>query len=154
MTELLLAYAYLLEVDLIPLDRFARLLDALFEQNPDDALFLELEWASSDKTQTINIIRWHQQKHPVETSAFGRSLLQVLEAEYKRFGPDIQGFGNKAYALWNMLPLDIQYNKPFETMMYADDPLSWGDEEKTRQLYEAMFQFYDQCAPYKEENHD
>lgn len=33
---------------------------------------------------------------------------------------------------------------PFFTMCYADDPLSWGDKDQTRELYEQMFRFYDE----------
>ena len=46
------------------------------------------------------------------------------------------------YSLWESLPGNIQNIEPFFTLSYADDPLSWGDEEQTRNIYEYMLNYY------------
>ena len=47
------------------------------------------------------------------------------------------------YNLWEDLPGQIQDIELFWALCYADDPLSWGDEEQTRSIYENMMNFYD-----------
>ena len=46
------------------------------------------------------------------------------------------------YGLWESLPGNIQDIEPFWTLSYADEPLSWGDEEQTRDIYEYMLDYY------------
>lgn len=46
------------------------------------------------------------------------------------------------YRLWEELPQEVQMKEPFWALNYADDPLSWGDEEQTRELYEKMMNYY------------
>jgi hypothetical protein len=41
-----------------------------------------------------------------------------------------------------MLPSVIQSVEPFWSLSYADDPLSWGDVNQTKELYEEMLNFY------------
>lgn len=36
----------------------------------------------------------------------------------------------------------LDEEQPFWTLSYADDPLSWGDEEQSKALYEEAFDFY------------
>jgi hypothetical protein len=47
------------------------------------------------------------------------------------------------YNLWEDLPGQIQNIEPFWALCYADNPLSWGDEEQTRSIYENMMNFYE-----------
>lgn len=56
---------------------------------------------------------------------------------------EIHSFAEKAYVAWNMLPKSIDQTEPFWTLSYADDPLSWGDEKQTREIYEKMFRYYE-----------
>lgn len=46
------------------------------------------------------------------------------------------------YSLWENLPGNIQDIEPFWTLSYADDSLSWGDEEQTRNIYEHILNYY------------
>lgn len=46
------------------------------------------------------------------------------------------------YLEWESLPGSIQNIEPFWALSYADDPLSWGDEEQTRKIYEHMLNNY------------
>lgn len=56
---------------------------------------------------------------------------------------DIQRFGNAMYSLWENLPGNLQDMQPFLTLCYADDPLSWGDEKQSREIYEEMLEYYE-----------
>ena len=50
---------------------------------------------------------------------------------------------NLMYNLWESLSGNIQDKEPFFVLCYADDPLLWGDEEQTRNIYEfIMYYFY------------
>ena len=55
---------------------------------------------------------------------------------------DIKRFASQMYSVWESLPRNIQKLAPFWTLCYADDPLSWGDEEQTRSIYEHMLNYY------------
>ncbi|MCI8403228.1 MAG: hypothetical protein HFI38_14250 [Lachnospiraceae bacterium] len=44
---------------------------------------------------------------------------------------------------WESLPGNIQNIEPFWILSYADDPLSWGDEEQTRNIYKQMLHYYE-----------
>ena len=56
---------------------------------------------------------------------------------------DIQRFGDIMYSLWESLPGDLQDKQPFWILCYADDPLSWGDEKQSREIYEEMLEYYE-----------
>ena len=66
-----------------------------------------------------------------------RSLLRIYESI------DIALFAKKMYSLWNKLPRDIGQKEPFLTLCYADDCLSYHDEEQCRKLYEKAMCYYD-----------
>lgn len=34
------------------------------------------------------------------------------------------------------------FNEPFVMLPYADEPLSWGDEKQSRELFQSMFDYY------------
>ena len=36
----------------------------------------------------------------------------------------------------------LQKQQPFWSLSYADDPMSWGDETQSRELYRDMLAFY------------
>lgn len=142
MIERLLSCATLLGVGLISDSKYNEILDTLFIKMPENDLLLELEFASSDMNKAISIILLYCGEHNVDYSVFGFFLMEGLKKAYSDFS--IETFAAKAYELWNTLPSLIQRVEPFFTMCYADDPLSWGDTEQTRGLYEKMFRFYDE----------
>lgn len=47
------------------------------------------------------------------------------------------------YLLWESLPGCVQDEEPFSILTYADEPLSWGDEQQSREIYEKVFGYYD-----------
>lgn len=142
MVELLLSYAILLYVGLVSDAEYKENLDVYFLKHPDNALLLELEWKSLDIQGTIKIIFEYCLENHVEYSTFGCFLISRLEEIYYQDDMDIRLFGSKMYSIWRVLPSEIQDKEPFWTLCYADDPLSWGDERQTRELYKKMFQYY------------
>jgi len=142
MLENLFVYALLLDVGFIPISEYGDYLDTSFTKKPDDNLLLELEWSFSDIPKSIAIIYHYCNVCVVDYDAFGSFLCQKLSEIYFQYKNSINDFGSKAYAIWQRLPSVIHQTEPFWTLSYADDPLSWGDENQTRELYEQMFFFY------------
>ena len=142
MFEILLSYAILLEVGLISDTEYKEYLNELFLQHSDNDLLLELEWESFDREQTVKIILNHCFENGFNYYIFGCFLFSKLEETYYRNDMDIRCFSSKAYSIWRLLPSNIQNKEPFWTLNYADDPLSWGDEQQTRELYQKAFQYY------------
>ncbi|NLB62301.1 MAG: hypothetical protein GX802_07820 [Clostridiales bacterium] len=138
MVERLLSYAILLKCELITLDKYNGYLNDIFLQYTDNDLLLELQWCSTNTEKTIDTILDCSRETEIDYDVFGRSLIDELEAVYKEM--DINSFATKAYSVWNLLSKSIE---PFWTLCYADDPLSWGDEKQTRELYEKMFKYYE-----------
>lgn len=122
---------------------YNNILDTLFLATPEDALLLDLEYVSSGIDKTIFIIQSYCSEHRIDDAVFRRYLMNGLKKAYYESSMDINDFASKAYALWQILPDTMQLDKPFHTMCYADEPLSWGDENQTRELYEKMLSFYD-----------
>lgn len=142
MIERLFTYAILLEVGLLTSEEYNNYLDSLFIKSPNNDLLLELEWESSNTRKTIVIIRNHCEMNTIEYKVFGQILLKNLKRIYFQGEIKLHTFSTKIYKVWKELPSNVQEIEPFWIMSYADDPLSWGDEEQTRKLYENMFDFY------------
>lgn len=141
MVERLLSYAILLKCEFITLDKYNEYLCDIFLQHTDNDLLLELQWCSTDSKKTIDTILEYSRETEIDYNVFGRFLIDELKAVYKEM--DINSFATKAYSVWNLLPKSIENIEPFWTLCYADDPLSWGDEKQTRELYENMFKYYE-----------
>ena len=139
--EELLVYALLLDVGYST--DYDEYLNTLFLEMPDNELLLELQWCSSDTHETIIMIREFCYGCDVNYDVFGRFLFSKLEKIYRQDSIDIKTFGKKSYEIWTQLPEAIDLEEPFGILNYAADPLSWGDEEQTRKLYEKVFRFYD-----------
>ena len=142
MVEILLSYAILLYVGLVSEAEYKENLDAHFLKYPDDDFLLELEWKTLDIEGTIKNIFDYCLENNVNYDTFGSFLISKLEEIYYQDDMDIRFFGSKMYSIWGVLPSEIESKEPFWTLCYADDPLSWGDEGQTRELYQKMFQYY------------
>ena len=142
--EELLAYAILLYEDIVTEEEYQERLDALFLEHPDDRILLDLE-CETDIQEAVIYIRTQLDYgyiglHP---ETFGRTLMKKLKDYYDRC-TDLRQFGSKMYSVWESLPGRFYNQEPFWTLSYADDPLSWGDEEQTRSLYETMLSYYEE----------
>ncbi len=138
--EELLVYAILLYENLATENEYNKRLDKLFLENPGNDDLLYLEW-ETDIKKTIIYIRAHFDYNSLDYKQFGMILMDRLKTVYENCS-DIKYFGSRMFSLWKSLPGNIQDIEPFWTLSYADDPLSWGDEEQTRNIYDYMLDYY------------
>ncbi len=138
--EELLVFAFLLYVNIVTKDEYHKKLHELFLMNleKDDLLYLEWE---TDMKKSIAYIRTHVDYEAFDYEQFGRMLMAKLKVYYNNCS-DIRNFAERMYLLWEVLPGNIQDKEPFCMLCYADDPLSWGDEKQTRNIYEYMLNYY------------
>ena len=138
--EELLVYAILLYEELVSENEYNKRLDELFLSNPENDDLLWLEW-ETDIKKAIIYVRTHIDYSSLDLERFGRILMSKLKVAYENCS-DIKHFAGRMYSIWENLPGNIQNTEPFWTLCYADDPLSWGDEEQTRDIYEHMLNYY------------
>lgn len=139
--EELLAYAYLIGEDLISYAIYEDKLNQMFLQNPTDEDLLELELLIRNKQETILYIRTHINYTDMDYDRFGRTLCELLKPIYESM--DIHKFGDVMYMLWESLAGNLQDMEPFRMLCYADDPLSWGDADLSKEIYEKMLNYYE-----------
>lgn len=142
--EILLACAVLMDCDLLTEKEYRDCLDKLFLEMPNNNLLLELEWQSNHIKQSLISIRKYFGVHKIDSKTFGTFLLGKIKDIYQSKKMNINEFGSLTYLVWESLPSPVQDIEPFYTLAYADNPLSWGDENQTREIYESMLNFYDE----------
>ncbi len=111
-------------------------------------LLLKLESCSNNCKNTFAIL-YHYFTYEAtltDLDQFGKVLFANLRRVYESNRFSIEAFGEKCYAIWNILPGYINDKQPFWALSYADDPLSWGDEAQSRSLYESAFGFYNEAG--------
>lgn len=142
--ETLFACAYLWAWGLADKKDYLEILDELFAESPENACLLELEGLAADYRESFFRIKQYfdYETGSFDTERFGRSLFAGLEKAYFSGKWSMAEFAKRVYEIWSLLPGDIMHEEPFFSLMYADDPLSWGDEEETRRLYEEAFSYY------------
>ena len=138
--EELLVYAILLSEELVTENEYNKRLDELFLNDPENDDLLYLEW-ETDIKKAIVYARTQIDHKSLDYIRFGKILMSKLKAFYENC-PDIKYFASRMYNLWESLPGSIQNIEPFWALSYADDPLSWGDEEQIRNIYEHMLNYY------------
>ena len=142
MFETILACSILLDVEMMSDAEYREHLDELFIANPENDFLLDLEWCFSDVQKAISLIREYFYDKKVDYNVLGIFLMEKLEKVYLHGEMDFKLFASQIYKIWTLLPNEVHEVQPFWTMSYADDPLSWGDEKQSRELYEDMFTFY------------
>ena len=138
--EELYIFALLLNEEIIPAESYFRRLDTLFLDNPKNELLLRLEW-ETNISEAILYIKKRIDSNILNYELFGKILMEKIKTYYEN-NPDITIFADKMYHLWKSLPETLQKKEPFFALCYADDPLSWGDEKQTRELYAHMMNYY------------
>lgn len=123
---------------------YSKTLDELFLSDVNNDLLLELESCSYDYDTAFDILQrfWKYECKSFCVDTFGRCLTKDLKEVYESNIHSIEEFGKKCYSLWQLIPKEFNIIEPFYTLSYADDPLSWGDEEQPRKIYEELFGFY------------
>lgn len=139
--EELLVYAILLYEGLVTENEYNKRLDELFLTTPENDDLLYLEW-ETDISKAIIYVRTHIDYKNLNLEQFGRILMSKLKVVYKNC-LDIKYFASQMYRLWESFPENIQNIEPFWTLCYADDPLAWGDEKQTRDIYGHMLSYYE-----------
>ena len=137
--EEILVYLILLYEELVTENDYHKRLDELFLDNPEDDDLLYLEWETDIKKAVI-YVRTHIDYNNLDCEQFGRVLMSKIKEIYKNYS-DIRKFAERMYSLWESLPGNIQNTEPFWILSYADEPLSWGDEDQTRDIYEHMLNY-------------
>ncbi len=142
--EVLFAYAYLWAFGFCSGQEYNVHLDEMFLNTPDDEVLLELEECWSNYKETFAKLKryFEYEANSFDSLKFGKILFNGLEAAYKSDVYNMDEFGSRCYELYKMLPGFLEQEQPFWRLSYADDPLSWGDEEQSRILYEEAFSFY------------
>lgn len=115
-------------------------LDEMFLENPTDEDLLELEFLSSNIKESIIYIKTHVDYNNFNHDIFGKNLMHRLKVCYEN--TELGWFAKRTYTIWEELPGNIQDEEPFLILSYADEPLCWGDEKQTRELYEHMLNYY------------
>lgn len=153
--EELFAYALMLIEGFEVEEEYDKKLDELFLSDPTNDDYLELESLGSNIKESVFYIMSHidcrnisLEKYGrdidcrnINLEKFGKELMRLLRIEYDRM--DIREFAKHTYPMWENLPWSIAEVEPFRGLSYADDPLSWGDFEQSKKLYEQMLDFYD-----------
>jgi hypothetical protein len=129
-------------------ERYCTLLDEYFLRSTADAIekdiYFQLEECSSSVLDTVGrLTRYltHESAH-FDVDAFGKRLFSSLKVSYDADSLNMEVFGKRCCVLWHALPVGICMKEPFHVLIYGDEPLSWGDEEQARMLYEKAFSFY------------
>ncbi|MDE6733178.1 MAG: hypothetical protein K2J77_09925 [Oscillospiraceae bacterium] len=141
--EKLVALCYLWAFGLGNKDDYFSELDRLFLESPEDDFLLELEGFGDDSAAALTRLS-PLIEGSLNVDAFGRELLSRLEKFYLENCNSISAleeFGKMCYGMWKSFPANID-DQPFLTLAYADDPLSWGDEKQSRELYQKAFEHY------------
>lgn len=142
--EKLICKSLLWKMELSNGEDYNTTLDKMFLENSNNDLLLELESCSSDSDATFDILQryWKYECGDFSVDDFGKCLLEDLKTVYFSNTFIIAEFGKRCYQLWQQLPSEMHTKEPFHTLSYANEPLSWNDEEQTRKLYEDLFDFY------------
>ena len=142
--EKLICKSLLWKMELSNGEDYNTTLDKMFLENSNNDLLLELESCSSDSDATFDILQryWKYKCGDFSVDDFGKCLLEDLKTVYFSNAFIIAEFGKRCYQLWQQLPSEMHTKEPFHTLSYANEPLSWNDEEQTRKLYEDLFDFY------------
>lgn len=142
--ECLFAYSYLWTLGFCSMQEYNEYLDRVFLETPDDEVLLELEECSNNYKDTFARLKryFEYEANSFDAYKFGKTLFTGLETVYNSNLYDIVEYSKMTYKLWSLLPKTLYNEQPFWVLSYADDPLSWGDEEQTRAIYEEAFGFY------------
>ncbi len=137
--EELFVYALLCSEGVDMWAMYSQALDKLFIENPEKEDYLSLEEMAPKEAVLHSIAVMHRTEF--DSECFGKVLMRSLKQVYENTALEI--FAGKVYSLWGKLPGIIAEEEPFFTLSYADDCLSYGDEDQCRQLYEKAMHYYD-----------
>lgn len=144
MIEELFSCAILMDVDLMSNSTYGKYLDMIFMKYPTNEFLIQLEYCCTNVKETVRIIYNYVSNSGVmlDYELFGRFLFNKINEVYKSEVLNINDFAIKMCEVWRRFPSEICSIEPFHTLIYADDCLSWGDVNQTKQLYEEAFGYF------------
>ncbi len=125
-------------------DRYEALLDEKFLNDSENELYLALERCSSNLLNSMERFKryWEYEAPAFDHDLFGRRLFASLKLVYDLNCFVLSDFAKRCCKLWHILPSAVIESEPFHTLIYADEPLSWGNEAQVRELYDRAFRYY------------
>lgn len=138
--EELLTYAILAYQEIITKESFQNKIDELFLADCENEILLNLECENNVKKQML-YIKENIDYDSFNYNKFGKILMCLIK-EYYINCSNIEEFALHMYSLWESIPGNIQDKEPFKILSYADDPLSWGDKEQSKEIYKYMLNYY------------
>lgn len=141
--EKLVALCYLWAFGFGTKEEYCVELDRLFLENSEDDFLLELEGLGDDSAAALTKLS-PLAEGSLNVDVFGKELFGRIEKYYSEKCntlDSLEEFGKMCYGMWRSFPANID-DQPFLTLAYADDPLSWGDEKQSRELYQKAFEHY------------
>lgn len=142
--EYLYYYAITLKVGLSSIKEYNIWLDNIFLNEVDNEFLVELEFSSNDINSTIHIIKnlIDPNISRLDFDFIGKLLFKAFEVKYHQDSCILEDLAHQAYSIWNILPHNIANKEPFYTLCYIDDPISYGDEKQTRELFHKLFNYH------------
>ena len=135
-------------------DEYNKLLDTLFLENPENEDYLELETFSGNMRKSVPYIFTHSDTKSFDIEKFGKVFVDLFHRYYESVINEfcncrnkseqfaLEEFAELSYDIWNFLPEHIQMKEPFDILLYADEPLSYGNIEQSKELYQRIFDYY------------
>ncbi len=137
--EELIVYAVLWSIGYDNQDEYKEILNGLLIENPQDEVLLDLD-GRSYKDAMLHLYHFFMERQ-FDIEQFGKTLMCKLKEVYVA-ETNLEIFGKQMYKLWQCLPRELSEREPFDILCYADDPLSWGDESQSRELFEKAIYYY------------
>lgn len=137
--EKLFAYALLIDEGYDMWVQYSDTLDTLFLNQPNNEEYLKLE-SITNVRETVQYLINKMNYENFDIIIFGSELMSLIQPIY--MNSDIHSFGRHMYSVWGKLPRSIQNIEPFTKLCFADDPLSYGNIEQSKQMYEEILRFY------------
>lgn len=141
--ERILLYSVLVGTHFVSMAQYNEWLDEAFLAREED-LLLELETYSHDMNKTISTLKNYCKAKRSEWNedVFGSMLMHFIQKSYTQEDTELSKIAIEVYNVWKRLPGTIVQKEPFIAMSCIDEPLTYGDEEQTRELFEYLFNYY------------
>ena len=138
--EELFVYAILCSIGYDFNSEYNRTLDKLFLEDQMNNDYLELE-GMPQKDGILHTLSMTN-TYSLKQNLFGKRLMKELRNIYEQ--SQLNDFARNMSALYKLLPVSMKCEEPFCVLNYADDCLSYGDEEQCRKLYESAMSYYEE----------
>lgn len=114
-----------------------------FSETEND-LLLELEFCSSDKNKTIDMLHsyLYSKINKLNYKILGKKLLDKLKEKYNENPENLEEWTHKLYDVWRILPREMSEQEPFYTMSYIDDIYSYAERNECLKKIHWLLNYY------------